>query len=243
MLASPHRKSGLTLTEAVVTTAVVLLLIALLLPAVQQVRGGRRYSCTNNLHAIGIALHNYHDMHGCFPPAYIADADGRPMHSWRVLILPLLDEQDLYARYDFNEPWNGPHNALLAAEFPTLQIYRCPEDVGTGTSYASVVGRHTCWPESKPCRIRDITDGTSNTLLVVEVHDSGIHWMEPRDLHVTQVAPTINPGGGQGISSPHEGGAYVLRAEGSVPFFSDKMPAEDLRLWLERDDGEPTPDY
>jgi hypothetical protein len=243
MLASQHRRSGLTLAEVLIVCAVVVVLFLLLWPAIQSARPRTRPPCKNNLHQIGLALHNYHDKYGCFPPAYIADANGRPMHSWRVLLLPYLDQQELFARYDFNEPWNGPHNAQLAEEFPTLKIFRCPRDSGAGTSYAAVIGPRTCWPERMPCHIRDITDGTSLTLLVVEVHDSGIHWMEPRDLHVTQMAPTINPGGGQGISSPHEGGAYVLRAEGSVPFFSDKMPAEDLRLWLERDDGEPTPDY
>ena len=55
----------------------------------------------------------YEDEHGCFPPAYVADASGRPMHSWRVLILPYLDQQQLYDQYDFSEPWNGPNNQQL----------------------------------------------------------------------------------------------------------------------------------
>ena len=243
MLASQHRKSGLTLAEVLITCAVVVVLFLLLWPAIQSTRPRTRPPCKDNLHSIGLALHNYHDAHGCFPPAYIADTNGRPMHSWRVLILPYLDQQELYARYDFNEPWNGPHNAQLAEEFSTLKIFRCPRDSGAGTSYAAVIGPHTCWQGSNPCHIQDITDGTSNTLLVVEVHDSGIHWMEPRDLHVAQMAPTINPIGGQGISSPHEGGAYGLIADGSVRFLSESIPAGDVRLLYERDDGEATPDF
>src|SRR4051812_9073955 len=70
----------------------------------------KRTQCKNNLKEIALALHNYHEAYGCFPPAYIADKDGRPMHSWRVLILPYLDEKPLYLKYRFDEPWNGPHN-------------------------------------------------------------------------------------------------------------------------------------
>ncbi|MFN0054259.1 MAG: DUF1559 domain-containing protein, partial [Planctomycetales bacterium] len=75
------------------------ILAALLLPAVQQAReAARRTQCKNNLHQIGLALHNYHDAFNSFPPAYIPDASGRPMHSWRVLILPFLDQAPLYQR-------------------------------------------------------------------------------------------------------------------------------------------------
>src|SRR5690606_28292508 len=64
-----------------------------------------RGQCQNNLRQVVLALHGYHVDHGCFPPAYVADAAGRPMHSWRVLVLPYLEEQDLYAAYNFAEPW------------------------------------------------------------------------------------------------------------------------------------------
>ena len=57
---------------------------------------------TNNLKLIGLALHNYHDMHPSFPPVYIADKNGKPLHSWRVLLLPLVGENDLFASFDFN---------------------------------------------------------------------------------------------------------------------------------------------
>src|SRR5688500_8670454 len=68
----------------------------------------RRSSCLGHCCQLGIALHSYHDEYGSFPPAYVADANGKPMHSWRVLILPFIEEQALYQRYRFNEPWNGP---------------------------------------------------------------------------------------------------------------------------------------
>src|SRR5579872_1042254 len=76
------------------------------LPAIQAAReAARRAQCANNLKMIGLALAQYESQYGRFPPAYIADADGKPMHSWRVLILPYLDEESLYSEYDFSEPW------------------------------------------------------------------------------------------------------------------------------------------
>lgn len=84
------------------------------LAGAQSVReAARRVSCLNNLRHIELALHNYHNAHGCFPPAYIVDESGRPMHSWRVL-LPYLEQEALYDQYDFSEPWDGPNNRKLA---------------------------------------------------------------------------------------------------------------------------------
>src|SRR5690242_17032670 len=83
---------------------------ALILPAVQQAReAARRSQCKNNLKQIGLALHNYHETYGGLPPAFVADDQGRPMHSWRVLILPFLGEQALYNEYNLSEPWDGPN--------------------------------------------------------------------------------------------------------------------------------------
>ncbi len=209
-------------------------------------RASRRSQCKYNLKQIGLALHNYHDKFGCFPPAFIADEDGRPMHSWRVLILPFLGQAPLYNQYSFDEPWDGPNNSKLADTI--LPIYNCPEgDHGASnsstTNYVAIVGGETAWPDSGPTAFRDIRDGTSNTLLVVEVANSGIHWMEPRDLHVVQMAPTINAKSGQGISSRHSGGANVLAADGAVHFIPDSLSAKDLRAWLTAHAGDVSKDF
>jgi prepilin-type processing-associated H-X9-DG protein len=195
----------------------------------------RRTQCKNNLKQIGLALHNYHDKFGRLPPAYIADENGRPMHSWRVLLLPYLEQTPLYEKYRFDEPWDGPHNRKLADTI--LAVYNCPSDEhgGTGTTmtnYVAIVGTGTMWPENGTTDLRKVSDGTSMTLLVVEVANSGIHWMEPRDLHVLQMAPTINAKSGQGISSRHIGGAQVLFADGHVRFITDSLSGADLRALL-----------
>jgi hypothetical protein len=153
-------------------------LIAMLLPAVQSHRThARRSVCKSNLKQIGLALHNYHDIYGSFPPAYIADENGKPMHSWRVLILPFIDLPQLYEEYSFDEPWDGPNNSKLASKMPPT--YACPSSAthrggrGESTSYMAVVGPHTSWPGATGRKFDEFPDGLSNTILVVE-SNSGI---------------------------------------------------------------------
>lgn len=90
------------------------LLAALYIPAARIARHeGQRASCVSRLKSLVLALHSYHQAFDAFPPAFIADDEGRPMHGWRVLVLPYIAEGSLYDRYDFDEPWDGPNNRLL----------------------------------------------------------------------------------------------------------------------------------
>ena len=219
------------------------MLIVLLFPAISTPRSvGRRVSCGNNLKQIVLALHDYHDIYGSLPPTYIADKNGRPMHSWRVLILPFIEQKPLYAKYRFDEPWDGPNNSKLAATI--MKAYSCPAEhsqkgsaASLETDYVAIVGDHTAWQGEKALDFTAFQDGTSKVLMVVEVHHSGIHWMEPRDLHVSQMAPTINPKHGQGISSAHPGGAQVGLADGAIRFLPDETPQDVLRSHIQIDDG------
>jgi prepilin-type processing-associated H-X9-DG protein len=198
--------------------------------------------CRDNLKQFVLALHVYHDVYGSFPPAYIADKNGRPMHSWRVLILPYIEQKPLYDQYRFDEPWDGPNNSKLAGTI--VKAYRCPAQqakkgsaASLETNYVAILGDHTAWQGEKALDFPDFTDGMSNVILVVEVHNSGIHWMEPRDLHVSQMATVINPIHGQGISSAHPGGAQVGMADGAVRFLKDDTPRDVLRSHIQIDDG------
>jgi hypothetical protein len=210
-------------------------------------RPNHRGTCHMNLKQIALALHNYHDTYGSFPPAYIADTSGRPMHSWRVLILPFIEQKALYDQYRFDEPWDGPHNRLLADAMP--RVYRCPSDPGAKPdsplmSYLAVVGPETAWPGEKARTFRDFKDGTSNTLLVVESHGSGIHWMEPRDLHTGQMAREINPSHGQGICSCHGSQREIAQAafaDGSVDALSNDLTREEVEALLTIAGGEGNP--
>jgi len=226
----------------VVLVLAMALFVLLTLPAVDGGEAPPRACCANNLKQIGLALHNYHSDYGCFPPAYIADENGRPMHSWRVLILPYLEQKPLYAQYDFSEPWDGPNNRKLHGI--DVFVYGCPSDRERAprmTNYLAVVGPATAWPGTDSTRLVDFSDGMSSTILVVEVHNSGVHWMEPRDLHVVQMAPGVNSEAGQGISSAHEGGANVLFADGSVRFLPDDVLRDVFEALLTIDGGETVP--
>jgi hypothetical protein len=131
-------------------------------------------------------------MHGSFPPAYVADKNGKPMHSWRVLILPYLDHGALYKLYNFSEPWDGPNNKKLLALRPN--IYACPSDAsatGAGsvqTSYVAPMGPNAAWSGAKPRTTADFTAGMSNSVMLVEAANSGIAWTEPRDLSLESLA-------------------------------------------------------
>jgi hypothetical protein len=140
-------------------------------------------TCQQNLRTIGLALHSYHASHGCLPPAYTTDALGKPLHSWRVLILPFAGEDALYREVRLDEPWNSPHNTRLKARMPSF--LGCPAYTdGSHTSYAVVVGPETVFPEDVKIEMSQITDGTANTIGVVELGGRGIPWMDPRDLRL-----------------------------------------------------------
>ncbi len=218
---------------------VILVMGALLLPAIQAAReAARRSACVNNLRQVGMALQSYHDKYKSFPPAVTADAEGKPLHSWRVLILPYLGDPQaaqIYADYHFDEPWNSPANLALAAQAPSA--LRCPSgDSLHEAAYLAVVGPETAWPGTGAMTVREIAeaDGTSNTIMVVESVDSKIHWMEPRDLSLAEAERGINAGGAAGISSPHFGGANALYADGSVQYLPEDTPPEKLRAVAHR---------
>jgi hypothetical protein len=205
----------------------------------------RRMQCINHLKQIGLALQNYHNNYHSLPPAYVADTDGKPMHSWRVLVLPYLEQAALYKKYSFNEPWNGPNNVKLHNE--VVRVFCCPSRTGqqpnTETSYVVVTGQGTAWPAVKPISLASITDRFSDTILVTEVANSGIHWMEPRDLDIAQLPMAVNPPGGKGISSPHPNVALALFADGHIVALAKNTPAETIRRLLTIADGEPIGDY
>lgn len=171
--------------------------------------GFHQESCKQRLKQISIALHQYHDKYSSFPPAYVKGPDGKPWHSWRVLLLPFLDEQPLYNQYHFDEPWDGPRNMRLSQSAPSC--YRCPTSWATSeTNYFAVVNRRTMWPEYFTTRLRDVHDGTTLTLHVVESVSQHVGWSEPRDLALKTALDDLSQSG------PHQDLRHGLTVDGAV---------------------------
>jgi hypothetical protein len=141
----------------------------------------------------------YECEHRAFPPAYIADANGKPMYSWRVLILPSLECQQLYADYRKQEPWDGPHNSKLTGN-DAPSAYRCPgaRDANAResncTDYVAVIGPHGAWHGRKPAKYKDFEGDRDEVLFAVEIPDSDICWSEPRDVTFEEAVQRIAAG-------------------------------------------------
>ena len=133
---------------------------------------------------IALAIHNYHVATGQFPPICIRDRSGKPLHSWRVLILPYCELGDVYNRYDFSEAWDGPHNSTLAVEVSerVAPIFRCPNDASGGSNSATFLAVTTSDVQDPERLMLNDSAAMSPMPIIVELHGSGIHWMEPRDL-------------------------------------------------------------
>ena len=194
---------------ALLCFAAIVLVIALLLPMVSAARESARYmTCSCNMKQIGLSLYEYHQNYKCLPPAYVADETGKPMHSWRVLILPFMEQQQAYDRYRFDEPWDGPNNRKLVDE--QQRVFECPSDHRdrrpeapyTYSNYLAVVGPNTAWLGKKPRSLDDpeLRGKGHSTVLAVESANTDIRWSEPKDM-VADARHAVNA---QPIaSSPH----------------------------------------
>ncbi len=222
-----------------------------LIPEVGRARtAAKRSQCRNNLKQIGLAMHNYHDDFSVFASAI----RGNPPVSWRVSILPYVDQAALFADYDQRAAWDVAPNDKVAHVM--LNLYRCPSNSRPKdaqdrwfTAYSMPTGRRTVGASPTGMTIKGITDGTSNTLLVVEACGAQIVWTEPRDVDVGVQPTGINlkgntPGHSAGwLSSYHAGGTQVLLADGSVRFLSTQTDPALLKKLATVDGGEEIGDY
>ncbi len=181
----------------------------------------RRTQCRNNLKTIGLALWNYNNRYGSFPPAYTVDSGGRPLHSWRTLILPFIEEEVLYSSIDLSRPWDDPANKAAFEKQPN--VFRCPSLGGRPglTTYLGVAGEGCFFHGSTSRRESEIKDGTSQTLMVIETpEDRAVPWMAPQDADQQMVL---------GLTADselsHAGGFYAVFADGSATFISAGLPA------------------
>lgn len=228
--------------------AAVFLFGSLLLPRMGYPRvNSARAQCKNRLRQIGIAFHNYHDVHQLFPPAKIS----KPSKSWRVNLLPFVDQKELYDAYLETAAWDSDVNRPLTLQ-PT-RVFECPgrpERVQTNaegqflTAYTVPVGRQSIFDGSQQVRMQSIEDGTSNTLMVVESCGTDIVWSEPRDSDLTKVDLSVNVATSQIdrsnslLSSYHPGSAQALLADGSVRTVSNQIDANLLKALITKAAGD-----
>jgi prepilin-type processing-associated H-X9-DG protein len=169
------------------------------------------------------------------------------MHSWRVLLLPFIEETELYEHYNFDEPWNSRANIAICTGGTPL-VYQCPDDPGGDRYRLNPTGHCSYFMVNIPdgivegdtsATLDEIPDGPSNTIMVVEVAGSNIHWAEPRDLGPEAFDMPINlVRNGTSISSHHHGGAHVLFADGRVRILPNDTAIKVLQSLLTKSDGQ-----
>jgi hypothetical protein len=206
-----------------------------LLEAVQKVReAASRTQAQNNLKQIALAMHNYHDTIGRFPPQATYDKNGKPMLSWRVMILPYIEQQNLYNQFHLDEPWDSEHNKKLLAKMPT--VYASPSDEKSHkdhtTHYQGFVGKGAFFEGKKGIGIADIPDGTSNTIMIVEA-SKAVPWSKPEDLPYDPAKELPK------LGLPGAKGFLASLCDGSVRFFSPTIKPMTLRNLITRNDGNP----
>ena len=222
----PARGSDLVVWGMEMAVGGVVISLIAPLPMRRPVMGPLR--ALNNLKEIGLALDMYRQDHGRFPPSVVYSPDGRPLYSWRVLILPYLDQQWLYDEFDRNEAWDSPHNRELLARRPSVYD---PVGVATDptmTYYQVFNGAGAAFEGRQGLTLTDFPDGPERTLLVVEASDP-VPWTKPIDLTYQRGTP-LPPVGGvfKGKSQPSGFGDFdgctVVFADTHVQF----IPRESL---------------
>jgi hypothetical protein len=185
-----------------------------------------------NLKEIALAMHSYHDVYKQFPSAvYSQDGKQTPLLSWRVAILPFIEQNALYQQFRRNEPWDSPHNLRLLGQMPPIYAPVLSDAPPGQTHYQVFTGPRTPFNGPLPMRIMQFTDGTSNTFLVVEADDT-VPWTKPADLVVADNAPLPRLGGLWGD------GFLVAMADGSVRPVSRRVREQTLRLLIDPRDGQ-----
>jgi type II secretory pathway pseudopilin PulG len=184
----------------------------LLVPATQQVRlAAARTQCTNNLKQIGLAMYAYHDEHKQLPPAVVYDQNGKALYSWRVLLLPYLEQENLYRQFNLTEPWDSPTNIKLLQQTPPVYLHPGAANADRALTFFQVFdgpaddkrpravfaskgskripfkaaglppGPIALFQSDPVMKLTDMVDGSSNTILVAEAA-SGVPWTKPADL-------------------------------------------------------------
>jgi hypothetical protein len=200
-------------------------------PVGRDVKGDRARS-QENLHRIGLAMHNFYEKHNHFPVAAIYGKNNQPLLSWRVSILPYLGEEKLYSEFHLDEAWDSAHNKKLLARMPNVYA---PPGIKTkepnSTFYQVFVGDGGIFDGQRKVTIRDITDGTSCTILAVEAAEA-VPWTKPQDLPLDSRKPVPSLGG------IFQEGFHFLAADASVHSAKKNFDQKKMHAAVRRASGE-----
>jgi hypothetical protein len=176
----------------------------------------------------------YHDRHASFPPATIYSEDGKPLYSWRVAILPFIEEDKLYKQFKLDEPWDSESNKPLLDKMPKVfaPVTGKPKEKNS-THYQVLVGPGAVFEDKKKTNFASITDGTSNTIIIVEAEEA-VPWAKPADLRYDPKKPLPNFGG------QFEDGFHAAFADGVVRFIKKDFDKDLMHLLIQRNDGKAT---
>jgi hypothetical protein len=201
------------------------------LPAVQKVReAAARTQSMNNMKQIALAMHNYHDATGSLPPAAIVDRKGKKLLSWRVMILPYIEQDNLYKQFKLDEPWDSEHNKKLIPMMPKTYVDpRMPAEPGT-TYYKVFVGKDAGFDWVQARKFASFPDGLSNTIMTVTAGDP-VEWTKPEDIEFDADK------GLPDLSKPFPM-VLIGMFDGSVRAMSPKVSKETLKRLIMRNDGQ-----
>lgn len=186
-----------------------------------------------------VAMHNYHDVHQAFPVAdKYRDKKGKPLLSWRVHLLPYVGEAALYQQFHLDEPWDSEHNKKLLAKMPDAyavsSINPLAQKKPGYTRFLAPVGEKTVFGRKTPAKIRNITDGTSNTIVLVAAKpEAAVPWTSPEDYPFDPKSPLA------GIEVGNDGLWLSAFGDGSVRRLSKDISAEMIVRYFEMNDGKP----
>ena len=228
--------SGIVLGGFTSVLVIPAILVALLLPAVQAAREAARINMSmSQMKQIMLAMHNHHDAKGAFPPAGSAEDAEPPLLSWRVHILPYIEQDHLYQQFHLDESWDSEHNRSLISSMP--EIYKCPSlpDEGDGTTvYLAVTGPGAAFQgELTGPTIMDFKDGTSNTMAIVEADpDQAVTWTRPDDWEYDPQNPL------HGLGNVRPGAIIVGMGDGSVHRLPNDIDSGEFTRMVTRDAGD-----
>ena len=182
----------------------------------------------NNLRQIGLAIHNFHDVNNKFP-SNIVDGKGKSLLSWRVEVLPYLEQGHIYKKLRLNEPWDSEHNKPLLEKVPEIYAPVRGRVKAGETFYQMFAGENGLLRPGKPRSMASVTDGLSNTFMVVEAAKP-VHWAKPDDME-------FNGKDVPKLGGMFDGRAFVLMCDGSVRRIKKDADMETLRLLIIPNDG------